>query len=109
MSLFIETPQQEQLRLLREQREQLKHLRSMSEGTGVAGSAEDTSQMDRSLLDQRLFASAPTPNSTKPAGSPSAKGSLGGFNSRAWTQTVRGRIRGAVFDRSGIVCRAAEV
>ena len=25
MSLFIETPQQEQLRLLREQREQLKH------------------------------------------------------------------------------------
>ena len=31
MSLFIETPQQEQLRLLREQREQLKHLRGMSE------------------------------------------------------------------------------
>ena len=76
MSLFIETPQQEQLRLLREQREQLKHLRSMSEGAGVVGSAEDTSQMDRSLLDQRLFASAPAPNSTKPAGSPSAKGSL---------------------------------
>ena len=49
MSLFIETPQQEQLRLLREQREQLKHLRSMSEGAGVAGSAEDTSQMDRYL------------------------------------------------------------
>ena len=39
MSLFIETPQQEQLRLLREQREQLKHLRSMSEGAGVVGSA----------------------------------------------------------------------
>ena len=52
MSLFIETPQQEQLRLLREQREQLKHLRSMSEGSGVVGSAEDTSQMDRSLLDK---------------------------------------------------------
>ena len=68
MSLFIETPQQEQLRLLREQREQLKHLRSMSEGAGVVGSAEDTSQMDRSLLDQRLFASAPAPNSAKPAG-----------------------------------------
>lgn len=76
MSLFIETPQQEQLRLLREQREQLKHLRNMSEGAGVVGGAEDTSQMDRSLLDQRLFASAPAPNSAKPAGSPSAKGSL---------------------------------
>ncbi len=76
MSLFIETPQQEQLRLLREQREQLKRLRSMSEGSGVVGSAEDTSQMNRSLLDQRLFASAPAPNSAKPAGSSSAKGSL---------------------------------
>ena len=69
MSLFIETPQQEQLRLLREQREQLKRLRNMSEGAGVVGSAEDTSQMDRSLLDQRLFAFAPAPNSAKPAGS----------------------------------------
>ena len=104
MSLFIETPQQEQLRLLREQREQLKHLRSMSEGAGVVGSAEDTSQMDRSLLDQRLFASAPAPNSAKPAGSPSAKGSL--------RDSIRGLGRkrcAGVFDRSRIVCRSAGV
>lgn len=73
MSLFIETPQQEQLRLLREQREQLKRLRDMpGEGAvakdagaapgamGAAASAEDTSQMARSLLDQGLFATAPT-------------------------------------------------
>ena len=82
MSLFIETPQQEQLRLLREQREQLKRLRGMSaagsaaNGTGAAGaagSAEDTSQMARPLLDRGLFAAAPAPSAAEPAGSSSAK------------------------------------
>ncbi len=85
MSLFIETPQQEQLRLLREQREQLKRLRGMSEaggtvnGAGAAravGSAEDTSQMARPLLDRGLFAAASAPSTAEPADSPSAKRSL---------------------------------
>lgn len=78
MSLFIETPQQEQLRLLREQREQLKRLRDMPGeravpkdagaapgAMGAAASAEDTSRMARSLLDQGLFATAPSSGAPK--------------------------------------------
>lgn len=76
MSLFIETPQQEQLRLLREQREQLKRLRGMPEDVGAAGSAEDTSQMARPLLDRGLFAAASASPAAEPADSPAAKRSL---------------------------------
>ena len=76
MSLFIETPQQEQLRLLREQREQLKRLRGMSEDAGVVKGAEDTSRMDRSLLDRGLFEATPASSATGQADSPSAKKSL---------------------------------
>lgn len=97
MSLFIETPQQEQLRLLREQREQLKRLRDMpGEGAvpkdagaapgavGAAASAEDTSRMARSLLDQGLFATAPT--SRVPKTDPS---SVSGARIRGCTRRVK--------------------
>lgn len=96
MSLFIETPQQEQLRLLREQREQLKRLRDMpgeravlkdaGAAPGVAGavaSAEDTSQMARSLLDQGLFATAPTSRVPKTGPSSVSRGRMRGCVRRA--------------------------
>ena len=96
MSLFIETPQQEQLRLLREQREQLKRLRDMpgeravlkdaGAAPGVAGaiaSAEDTSQMARSLLDQGLFATASTSRVPKTGPSSVSRGRMRGCVRRA--------------------------
>lgn len=96
MSLFIETPQQEQLRLLREQREQLKRLRDMpgeravqkgaGAAPGVAGavaSAEDTSQMARSLLDQGLSATAPTSRVPKTGPSSVSRGRMRGCVRRA--------------------------
>ncbi len=96
MSLFIETPQQEQLRLLREQREQLKRLRDMPRERAVpkdadaapgavsaAASAEDTSQMARSLLDQGLFATASTSRVPKTEPSSVSRGRTRGRTRRA--------------------------
>ena len=92
MSLFIETPQQEQLRLLREQREQLKHLRSMSEGAGVVGSAEDTSQMDTIATRPKIIRIRPGTELGEAGRFPFGKRVTEGFNSRTWAQAVRGSI-----------------